>query len=581
MHIRSWSAGLGLLAALVGAPLQAGDHLLDTSFEESAEGPYSDADAARFLTQATFGPTPNEIRRLRLMGYNAWFNEQFSTPANRHLPYLQAQAAAGLDVYQNSRQEVWWLRAMTANDALRQRVAFALSEILVISDQGGAVEGQPFGMTDYYDLLLQRSFANYRDLLEDVTLSPLMGHYLSMFKNRKPDTMLNIRPDENYAREIMQLFSVGLVMLNSDGSVQTNAGLPVPAYDQLTIRGLAHVFTGWNWANCPRTQGGQPWEWEYCPVGSIPYPQPGWDAGWLLAMQPWESYHATEGTKQLLNYPGVQLPAGVLPAGGTAAGNLDEALDNVFEHPNVGPFLAKRLIQRLVSSNPTPAYVARVSAVFNNNGSGVRGDLRATIRAILMDSEARTVQTAASNRGKVREPLLRQTHLWRVLNARADDGRYREWNAEYGLGQAALRAPTVFNFFLPDFKPSGELSTLNLVAPELQIATDPLIARNANQLGSKVYWAWRNGSQGPEDVVTDLFPELQYSSNAVRLIDRYDLLFMNRTMSTQMFNVLVNHINSLDNDSNPNNALPQEYQLQRVQDAIWLIQTSPEYVVER
>lgn len=575
---------IGLLATtlvVAAGPAWSGDHLFDASFDEANDGPLTDAEAARFLTQATFGPTPAEITRLRRMGYTAWLNEQFALPPSLHLPYLQAQEAAGISVYQNSRQEAWWQRAITAPDQLRQRMAFALSEILVISDQGGAVGGEPFGMTDYYDLLVRRSFANYRVLLEDVTLSPLMGHYLSMFKNRKPDPIANIRPDENYAREIMQLFSVGLVMLNPDGTPVLNGGLPVPAYSQDTIRGFAHVFTGWNWANCPRVQGGQPWEWEYCPVGPVPYPDPGWNIGWMLPMQPWESYHATEGTKQLLNYPGVSLPGGVLPAGGTAAGNLTQALDNVLRHPNVGPFLARRLIQRLVSSNPTPAYVGRVAAVFANNGQGVRGDLRAVVRAILLDAEARTVAPEVSHRGKVREPLLRQTQLWRALNARADDGRYREWNPEYGLGQAALRAPTVFNFFLPDFRPAGELSTLGLDAPELQIATDPLIARNANQLGSKVYWNWRDGQQEPDQVVVDLVPEYRYAQQAEALVDRYDLLFMGRTMSTPMYQTLVQHIRSIDNDGNPNNPLPNDQRRQRVQDAVWLIVTSPEYVVER
>ncbi|MCB1606573.1 MAG: DUF1800 domain-containing protein [Xanthomonadales bacterium] len=571
-----------LALAAPGTSVWAADHIFDTGLEERAEGPYSDAEAARFLTQATFGPTLSEIRRLRDIGYNAWLAEQLAAPSTEHLPYLQAQQAQGLEVYQNSRQEAWWDRAITADDQLRQRVAFALSEILVISDQSGAIEGQPFGMANYYDLLLNQAFGNYRTLMYEMTVSPLMGHYLSMFKNRKPDAALNIRPDENYAREIMQLFSVGLVMLNPDGTVQTSGGDPIPTYDQYTIRGLAHVFTGWNWANCPRTQGGQWWEWEFCPIGPVPYPEPGWDVGWLLPMEPWESYHAVDDSKQLLDYPGVSLPNGVLPAGGLAVDNLNAALDNVFEHPNVGPFLARRLIQRLVSSNPTPAYVGRVAAAFNNNGSGVRGDLGAVVRAILMDPEARTLAPESSDRGKVREPLLRQTHLWRAFNAYANDGRYREWNPEFNLGQAALRSPTVFNFFLPDFQPAGELTDLNLVAPEFQIATDPQVASSSNALGAIAYWSWRgNPGQQAEDVVIDLGPELPFAQNPVVLVDRYDLLLMNRTMSDAMYNLLVNYIGSIDNDGNPNNTLPDEQRRERVQDAIWLIQTSPEYVVER
>ncbi|MCB1601751.1 MAG: DUF1800 family protein, partial [Xanthomonadales bacterium] len=241
MHKAIWSFCLALAAT---TPAYGADHLFDSGFNESAEGPRSDAEAARFLTQATFGATPAEIRRLRGMGYNAWLDEQFTLPANLHRPYLDAQAAQGLEIYQNARQEVWWDRAMRSPDQLRQRVAFALSEILVVSDQSGAIEGTPFGMTHYYDVLLQRAFGNYRGLLGEITLHPVMGHYLSMFKNQKPDLANNIRPDENYAREIMQLFSIGLVQLNSDGTPVLQGGNPVPTYDQYTIRGLAHVFTG-------------------------------------------------------------------------------------------------------------------------------------------------------------------------------------------------------------------------------------------------------------------------------------------------------------------------------------------------
>jgi uncharacterized protein (DUF1800 family) len=570
--MRRLTARLLLLAslALAGATASAGDHLFDSGFNEMPEGPRSDAEAARFLTQATFGPTLPEIRRLRAIGYNAWLDQQFALPATLHKPYLDAQAAQGLNVYQNARQEAWWDRAMRAPDQLRQRVAFALSEILVVSDRSGAIEGQPFGMAHYYDVLLQRSFGNYRELLEDVSLHPVMGHYLSMFKNRKPDPANNIRPDENYAREIMQLFSIGLVRLNADGTPLLQGGVPVPTYDQQTIRGFAHVFTGWNWANCPRTNGGQWWEWEWCPSG--PDGNPG--AGWLLPMQEWEQYHASEDSKILLNYPGVALPGGMLPAGGTARPNLESAFDNVHGHPNVGPFIARRLIQRLVSSNPSPAYVGRIAALFNNNGQGVRGDLRAVVRGILMDSEARTLPTLASNKGKLREPLLRQTHLWRVLNARADNNRYQEWNAEFNLGQAALRAPTVFNFFLPDFRPAGELSTLGLDAPEFQIATDPLIASTLSQLGARVYWNWRgNDWQNPEDVVVDLAPLQSLANHPAALVDHFDLLLMNRTMSASMYALLVAHISML----NPGGDQGRE----RIMDTVWLIQSSPEYAIER
>lgn len=552
----------------------AGDHVFDSSFDDASEGPHSDAAAARFLTQATFGPSLAEIGRLREIGYYAWLDEQYSLPPSHHRPYLEDLAAQGADVYQNHRHEVWWLRAITGPDQLRQRVAFALSELLVVSDQSGGTEGAPIALANYQDLLVDQAFGNYRDLLEQVTLSPVMGHYLSMFKNRKPDEESNIRPDENYAREIMQLFSVGLVQLNPDGSVVMAGGQPVPTYTQDTIRGFAHVFTGWNWANCPRTDGGQWWEWEWCPSGPVDWPEPGWDAYWFVPMEPWEDYHASAGSKQLLNYTGVNLPGGVLPAGGTAQGDLDAALDNIFRHPNVGPFVSRHLIKRLVTSNPSPAYVGRVAAVFANNGMGVRGDLGATVRAILLDVEARTLPSLASNKGKLREPLLRLSHLWRALDGRADDGRYREWWNSW-LGQNPLSSPTVFNFFLPDYRPPGELSTLGLDAPEFQITTDTTVASVANGLGAKVYWSWRGqDGQNPEDIVVNLEPEIEFAVDPVRLVDRYDLLFMNRTMSTHMFDTLVAYLESRPDDD-------EDDLRGRVQDAVWLIQSSPEYAIER
>ncbi len=562
------AAAFMVASMTLGSAACAGEHLFDSGFDHRAEGPYSQADAARFLTQATFGPTLAEIERLRAIGYNSWLAEQAAAAPSLHRPYLEAQAAAGLNIYQNSRQEAWWLHALRGPDQLRQRVAFALSELLVVSDQGGAIEGYPIAMANYYDILVNNAFGNYRSLLEQVTLSPVMGHYLSMFKNRKPDPVLGIRPDENYAREIMQLFSVGLVQLNMDGSVVSAGGQPVPTYGQDTIRGFAHVFTGWNWANCPSNN------WQWCPSGPVDWPDSGWDAYWLQPMAPMAAYHASEGSKQLLVYPGVALPGGVLAAGGSAQSDLQAALDNVFDHPNVAPFIARHLIKRLVSSNPSPAYVGRVASVFANNGLGTRGDLGATVRAVLMDPEARTLPTLDSHRGKLREPLLRLTQLWRALDASADDGRYREWNPEFSFAQGALRAPSVFNFFLPDYRPPGELANLGLDAPEFQITTDTTIASVAGALGAKVFWAWRgNPGSSSEDILVDLAPELPVAADPRRLVDRYDLLFMARTMSPFMFDTLVTYLATFPNTNDGRRS--------RVQNAVWLIQSSPEYAIER
>jgi len=393
---------------------------------------------------------------------------------------IQADIAANrpIDVWQDKRQEIWWRNVLSGNDQLRQRVAYALSQILVVSDQNGALEGNPTTLAHWHDMLASGAFGSYRTLLENVTLHPSMGHYLSMFGNRKPDAALNIRPDENYAREITQLFSVGLVMLNADGTpVDGNpaqAGVqPVPTYNQDTIRGFAHVFTGWKYSTCipPNTTSADPnnnlnwWNWEYCSsqAQSVSGDQD-WrlHEGWRTPLRPWgegntvrgEVYYAHEGTKQLLNYPGVSLPNGVLPsssgrtAGSRARHDLGLALDNVFNHPNVGPFIARQLIQRLVSSNPSPAYIGRVAAAFaDDNGAaagGTRGNLRAVVRAVLMDPEARNLAQVPANGGKLREPLLRVSALWRALDARSRDGRIREgWPEVYGAQVVAHLARLV------------------------------------------------------------------------------------------------------------------------------------------
>jgi uncharacterized protein (DUF1800 family) len=567
------AAGAALLLAM---PAAAGDWVFDSDFDETANGPYNVRQSGRFLTQATFGVKQAELARVEQIGYDAWLTQQFALPPTRHLPYLQAQAALGLDIYQNSRQEAWFKRALEANDQLRQRVAFALSEILVVSDQNGAIEGQPFAMANYYDILVNNAFGNYRELLEQVTLSPVMGMYLSMFKNRKADATENIRPDENYAREIMQLFSVGLVQLNPDGTPALSGGNPVPTYNQETIRGFAAVFTGWNWYQCPRSNPPEWWEWEYCPSG----PEGNEQRGWLNPMQEWESYHASEGTKQLLVYPNAVPAGGVLAAGGTARADLETALDNVFRHPNVGPFLSYRLIQRLTTSNPSPAYVQRVAAKFNDDGTAqhVRGNLQAVVRAILMDPEARNPAQAPAAFGKLREPLLRTTHLYRALNARSDDGYYREWNPEYYGAQAVLRSPTVFNYFLPNYALPGEIAQAGLVSPEFQITTDTYLTRFANQMSGRVYWYWTgNPDLDPQwhDITVDLSPLMEVSAHPQRLVDRIDVLFMNGAMSSFMAQTIIDHVNTIDYNSWP--GAPRE----RVQNALWLTLTSPEYVVEK
>lgn len=577
-----WSSWLGAIALFAGTAT-AGDLIMQGDFDASPEGPYNDYEAARFLTQATFGPTTAEIARLRQIGYNAWLNEQFALPNSGHRSYIEAlDDDPAIDVYQNIRREAWMQRALYAPDQLRQRVAFALSEILVTSDKAGNLGGETYALAHYYDILAGGAFDNYREVLEDVTLSPVMAHYLSMFKNRKPDPANNIRPDENFAREIMQLFSIGLVRLNVDGTVMTSGGQPIPTYNQDTIRGFAHVFTGFAWNNCPVR------DFDWCSPGAD-------GAQWYVEMgapqgNGWNNlpltYHAYEGNKQLLNYPGVALPGGVLAAQPTYPNNtqtprqnLETALDNIFAHPNVGPFISKLLIQRLVSSNPSPAYVARVAGIFNNNGAGVKGDLRAVVRAILMDPEARTVPTDASGRGKLREPLLRLTQLWRAFGATNRTNRiqdsYIHWPGT-SIPQYALGANTVFNFFLPDYMPPGEAAQANLLAPEFQIHTDNNVVGFSNMVDQLSRWQYTgNSSQWLDRDLTllNLDGLRALRTNPDRMLETIDVLMMSGQMSPHMRQVVRNYILTFGAEA--------EGGYKRAAEALWMVAMSPEYVIEK
>ncbi len=563
---------------------RASDSILRNTFEAPDAGPYNDHDAARFLAQATFGPTLTDIQDLRQKGYQGWFDEQVDaqlTPPTHAMDYINWLNSIASTDYYYGRIESWWLGALggpdPANfnvihkDQLRQRVAFALSQIFVTSDKSFALSGQPYGLSSYYDVLTDDAFSNFRTLLQDVTLSPAMGVYLSMLGNQKPDPVKNIRPDENYAREVMQLFSVGLVQLNLDGTPVLVNGQQVPTYDQNTVKGFAHVFTGWTYPTCDA----QSWSW--CTVLTPSTPD-----GWISPMVPVESYHDSANSKQLLVYPGVALPGGILPAGGDAQGDLNAALDNIFYHPNVGPFISKQLIQRLVTSNPTQAYVARVASVFNDNGSGVRGDLKAVVKAILFDQEARWGQwTMPSTFGKLREPLIRITHLWRTLGARHYCGtgdelnpyRYIEWFPDMEFGQAALRSPSVFNFYYPDFAPPGEVLDAGLVAPEMQLNTDAWITSMMNGLQARLFYriAGIGCNAGTGYVMIDPAAEAVYAADPKALIDRYDLLFMSGQMSPLMRTTLINYLATI----------PASSATQRVKYALFLILTSPEYVIQQ
>ena len=637
------ACSLALSTAASAAGLSHGtDTLFHDGFNPPSAGPYNDADASRFLAQATFGPTDADIAHLRAVGYQGWLNEQFAAAPTYQMTYLNWLRGTLLeDIGQNSRQEAWFLgalggidpqnNAIVHTDQLRQRVAFALSEILVTSQENTTLSGFPLGLAYYYDILIKDAFGNYRNLLEEVTLSPAMGVYLNMMGNRRADLSQNLHPDENYGREINQLFSVGLVMLNLDGTPQLDLnGQTIPTYNQNTITSFAHVFTGWNWADCDANG-----------YDNFVYCGPDYDASanFLTPMVPYEtpppkdsgapSYHDNGSDavndmvpKKLLAYTGA-VHGGIVINLQTAQQDLAFALDNIFNHPNVGPFISKELIQRLVTSNPSPAYVQRVASVFNNNGSGVRGDLKAVVQAILLDDEARNgAQKNPNTFGKLREPLLTLTHYWRAMHAQHKCGlnvdqpnsdgtvtHYRFANQPYryagygttwntaatqygGVDQASLDSFTVFNFFKPGFKPSGELSTLNLVAPEFQLQTDSIIANSTNTYTYLYYY----GNQDSADVCQsdDQFGDVKINhaqdvalagsaqggaaDPADRLVDAYNKRFMSGQMSPYMRDQLLTDLNPID-QTWANNG--EDWRVERIKRALFLILTSPEYMIQK
>lgn len=568
-----------------------------SGFEAANAGPYHDADAASFLTQATFGPTFEDIAHLRAIGYQAWLDEQFARPLSTEVPYLDwvetlpPTPEGNNNVTDHTRLETWTINALgtpdpsrgmaVPGDQLRQRVAFALSEIFVVSSKNGTLTYQPWALASWYDMLAANAFGNYRDLLEDATLHPAMGIYLTHMQNQKANAALNIRPDENYAREVLQLFSIGLIRLNANGTPILVGGQPVATYNQATVRGFAAVLTGWNWNNtgCGPTTYVCCDENNYSNCGRYGYNLP----SWKLPMQPIEAFHDNTSSKQLLDYAGAALPGGVLAPGGTAPVELDAALDNIFHHPNVGPFIGRRLIQRLVTSNPSPAYVQRVAATFNNSGSGVRGDLKATVRAILLDPEARFGQWMyPSTFGKLREPLLKNTQLWRAMEASTESGRIETLNPypqiEDWYGQGPLRSTSVFNFFQPDYAHSGEISNLGLYSPEFQILTDTTAVATNNRLFSLSFcWhsdggsCWENGHGATLYLDTARDAPLAASDPAA-LLDRYSLLLMSGQMSPFMHQTLLTRLNAITGGTRGR---------QRVQHALYLIFNSPEYSIQK
>jgi uncharacterized protein (DUF1800 family) len=480
------------------------------------EQPASRAEAARFLTQSTFGPNDAQLDRVMSIGYSAWIDEQLALPLVSHRASWEAVDAAikAADPAGGAGQDQvlhsFWKRALSGNDQLRQRVAYALSQIMVISMQDGTVGDNPRAVAAWLDMLGEKGFGNYRDLLESVSLHPMMGVYLSHLRNQKADPRTGRVPDENYAREVMQLFSIGLIELNQDGSQRSSAGMLLETYTPADISGLAKVFTGWSWS-CPD------WPANGCffsgAVNGVSDPDRA-----FKPMQGYAQYHSTESKAFL----GMAIP---VQATASPADSLRAALDALHRHPNVGPFIGKQLIQRLVTSNPSGAYVQAVAAAFADNGAGVRGDMKAVIKAILLHPQARQASDTA---GKVREPVLRLSALLRAFPYASDTGEYRIGNTDNpatALGQTPLRAPSVFNFYRPGYVPPGTAAAArNLAVPEMQIVHETTAAGYVNYIRDTI----ANGAGSTvnvsgtsrRDIQPDFSAEIGLADQPSSLVDR-------------------------------------------------------------
>lgn len=538
---------------------------------------------ARFLTQSTFGPDAATLERVNALGPASWLDEQLAMPLGRtHVATFLAQEvpAKGKQQFFHS----FWAQALTAPDQLRQRVAYALSQIFVVSAADACGANHRLGINAYHDMLLERAFGTYRDLLEAVTLHPVMGCYLSHLRNQKADPKTGRVPDENYAREVMQLFSLGLIELKPDGSPRLDAqGATIETYGPADVAGLAKVFTGWSWA-CPNHPA------DHCFLYRGTKRQTNGEEPWALPMVAYPQFHATEEKRFL----GVTIPPQKKP---DPKASLKVALDTLAAHPNVGPFIGKQLIVRLVKSNPSPAYVERVALAFVKNN----GALGPTVKAILLDPEARSPSAmGGADAGKVREPVLALSALLRAMQARSITGRFTIGDTQQpsALNQAPYMAPSVFNFYRPGFQAAGShTAARGLSAPELQIADESSLAGYANFMRN-VIWSGLGDHVKPSGTETAPHTDVQLSHhtegwtpllkaalNPASLVKQLNELLCMGQMAPQTQQDIVEtlHATQVQGKPDPETLTPASHRLalKRLRTGLLLTVTSPDYLVQR
>jgi len=604
-------AVVGAAAVAVTGAVLAAAGAFSPRIRHSAD--VSDAEIARFLTQCTFGVTDADIAAVRAAGdanpnldiFDAWLTQQMAmapysmlagvrTRLTKSKPYSTEPHGAFLEQY--------WTRAITGPDQLRQRVQFALSQIFTVSRENDTLMflGST-ATTAYYDLLGACAFGNWRTLIEKVTLNPIVGIFLNHITNDKEDPATGRHPDENFAREVMQLFSIGTVVLNPDGTPVMAGGQTVPSYTHDDIAGLAKVVTGFSWfsptPDYTPTIGPEGLRRGTYDSSAYGFFQGGGENGAPSQMIPYPHYHSTSEKSFL----GVTIPAAPLGDRDIAKVNSDLkiALDTLFNHRNTAPYFAKRMIQQFVTSNPTPAYVGRVAAVFADNGSGVRGDLGAVIKAILLDSEARDTAAAQASPiyGKVREPVIRVTNWGRSFQAKSKRGFYSidETGTADTLDEAVLDAPSVFNFWRATYVPPRTLmgaqpnpfnpNVPGLTVPEFQVVSELTVASYINLIEDTV--ARGIGTDqvtfSGVDVSSTYVGEVAIADNADALLDRMNLLLFYGQMSPGLRQQILTAVNAvaIPTGSTATAAKIAAAKLNRAKLAVTLCMVSGEYLVQR
>jgi uncharacterized protein (DUF1800 family) len=498
--------------------------------------------ASRFLAQASMGATRTMIDTVVSRRYEGWIDDQFALPrATSHWDWLVANgytAAANINV-EAGLDATLWRQMIVEPDQLRQRIGMALLDLLVVGVGGINLNWKQFTVAAYVDVLLDNAFGNYRTILDAITTNAAMGSFLTFIGNRKANATTGAQPDENYARELMQLFTLGLYQLNADGSVKTNAGVPMETYAPADVAGLARVFTGLSLASTVSTTPDR-------------YRQP-------LVMN------------AALNETGTASFLGATTSGGGMAA-VKFALDTIFAHPNLPPFVSKQLIQRLVTSNPTPAYVGRVAAAFADNGSGVRGDMKAVIKAILLDVEARSdTALTSTTAGKLREPVMRLTAWARLakIASPANLWAFGDTSSQSTrLGQAMGRSTTVFNFFRPAYTPPASgISNAGLVAPEFQITNEQSVVAYVNYMQGLV-------ANGTGDMKPDYADLVAKAADSAALVDEVNLILAAGQLSTATATAIRAAVDSVS-------ATATNGPINRVGIAVLLTLASPDFLTLR